>query len=57
MVYNDALLMDAISNWGEDGPLYTDTLGTPVMRETYDYAIRAYKGVELPPQLVKRNVQ
>lgn len=51
MVFNDALLMDAISNWGEDGPLYKDTLDKPVMKEVYEWALTAYKGVELPPQL------
>jgi hypothetical protein len=53
MVFNDALLMDAISNWGEDGPLYGDTLDgdPPNMREAYEYALKAYAGVELPPQL------
>ena len=51
MVFNDALFMDAVSNWGEDGPLYADTLDTPIMREVYEYALKAYSGVELPIQL------
>jgi hypothetical protein len=51
MVFNDCLLMDAISNWGEDGPLYRDTLDTEVMREVYEYGLKAYAGVEIPPQL------
>lgn len=53
MVFNDAALMDAISNWGEDGPLYKATLKRPIEQEIYNYAIRAYKDVELPPQLVR----
>jgi len=51
MVFNDCLLMDAISNWGEDGPLYADTLDTSVMREVHQYAMKAYAGVEIPEQL------
>jgi hypothetical protein len=57
MVFNDALLMDAISNWGEDGPLYAETLDRPVMKETYDWAVKAYAGVELPPQLRNPRIQ
>jgi hypothetical protein len=53
MVFNDALLMDAVSNWGEDGPLYATTLDEdgPHQRECYEWALRAFAGVELPPQL------
>lgn len=47
MVFNDCLLMDAVSNYGEDGPLYRDTLEGP-MRELYTYALKAYAGVALP---------
>ena len=56
MVYNDALLMDAISDWGIDGPLskdtYGDTLRGKLMAEIYAFACEAYKSAELPPQLV-----
>lgn len=48
MVFNDCLLMDAISNYGEDGPLYKDTLDGRPMREVYTYALKVYAGVELP---------
>lgn len=54
MVFNDSLLMDAISNWGEDGPLTKDTYteeNEAIMQEVYEYAQKAYAGVELPPQL------
>ena len=50
MVFNDMLLMDAISNWGEDGPLYADTIDGEAHRAVYDYAMKAYAGVDLPPQ-------
>ncbi len=50
MVFNDALLSDAVSNWGEDGPLYSDTLENDAHREVWDYAVKAYAGVELPEQ-------
>lgn len=56
MVYNDALMLDAVSNWGEDGPLYGDTLDTPTMREAYTYALNRYVGVPIPVQL-RRPVQ
>ena len=48
MVFNDALLSDAVSNWGEDGPLYADTLANDLHREVWDFAVKAYEGVELP---------
>jgi hypothetical protein len=53
MVFNDAAIIDSVSNWGEDGPLYKDTLDTPVMRELYDYAVEAFARVDLPAQLRK----
>lgn len=46
-LYNDALLMDAISNWGQDGPLSRDTYDDWT-REVYDFAVAAYKDVPLP---------
>jgi hypothetical protein len=52
MVFNDAVLMDAISNWGTDGPLYKDTI-TGDQAEVYDYAMKAFADVPLPAQLVK----
>ncbi len=43
MVYNDMLLMDAISDQGVDGPLYKDTVeGTQL--EILDFAVEAYAG-------------
>lgn len=51
MVFNDALLMDAISNWGEDGPLTRDTYDDDLHREIYEYAQKAYEGVEIPEKL------
>ena len=51
MVFNDALLADAVSGWGEDGPLYSDTLDNDAHREVWDYAVKAYAGVELPEKL------
>lgn len=51
MVFNDALLMDAISNWGKDGPLTKDTYDTDLEREVYEYAQKAYAGVEIPEKL------
>lgn len=51
MVFNDCLLMDAVSNWGEDGPLYKDMLDSEEMQEVYEYAMRAYANVEIPEQL------
>jgi hypothetical protein len=50
MVFNDALLMDAINGW--EAPLYVD--GYPegsLQREVYDYALKAFAGVEIPAQL------
>jgi hypothetical protein len=47
MVFNDCLFADAVSNYGEDGPLYKDTLEGPMV-ELYKYALKAYAGVELP---------
>jgi len=41
MVYNDMLAMDFVSNYGEDGPLYRDTVDG-VQLEVLEYAIRAY---------------
>ena len=56
MVYNDALLADAVSNWGEDGPLYESTLDGPVHKEVFEYAkkkinFREVKETELPKQV------
>jgi hypothetical protein len=48
MVYNDCLLSDAVSNWGEDGPLYESTLDNPLHAEVFEYARKAYFGVSLP---------
>jgi hypothetical protein len=53
-VFNDACLMDAISSWGEDGPLYKDTLDG-VMALAYDEALKLYEGVEIPPQIRNPN--
>lgn len=50
MVFNDALLMDAVGNWGELAPLYSATIKGR-QREVYDFALNAYVGVEIPPQL------
>jgi hypothetical protein len=52
MVYNDCLLMDAVSNWGEDGPLCYDTYDA-LHREVCDFAKKAYENanVEIPLQL------
>ncbi len=41
MVYNDAMLCDAISDYGKDGPLYKDTI-EGLQLEVYNYAIEAY---------------
>lgn len=41
MVYNDAALCDAISDYGKDGPLYKDTIDG-LQLEVYNYAIEAY---------------
>jgi hypothetical protein len=41
MVYNDMLFMDAVSDNGQDGPLYEDTC-TPEMLEVLNYARRMY---------------
>jgi hypothetical protein len=51
MVFNDACLMDAISGWGVDGPLYRDTLDRPVMRKAYTDALALYEGIEIPEKL------
>lgn len=51
MVFNDAALMDAISNWGEDGPLMYDTYRDDLHREIYSFAQKAYAAVEIPPQI------
>ena len=56
MVFNDALLMDAISAWGEDGPLTFDTYDDDLHREIYRYAQKAYAGVEIPKSLRKPSV-
>jgi hypothetical protein len=49
-VYNDMLLMDAISDQGKDGPLTRETYGDDsqgrLMREVLDYAIEAYEGAK-----------
>jgi hypothetical protein len=44
MVYNDMLLMDAISDHGKDGPLYVDALESEVEREVLKFALEAYAG-------------
>lgn len=41
MVFNDAVLMDAVSDYGTDGPLYRDTI-EGIHREVYDLAVRLY---------------
>ena len=46
MVFNDMCLMDAISNWGENGPLYKDTLDER-HAEVLSFALEAYKHVPL----------
>lgn len=47
MVYNDMLLMDAISDGGADGPLYKATVsGTQL--EILEYAMEAYAGAMWP---------
>ena len=47
MVYNDMLLMDAISDQGADGPLYRDTVeGTQL--EVLEFAVEAYAGANWP---------
>ena len=56
MIFNDALLMDAISAWGEDGPLTFDTYDDDLHREIYRYAQEAYAGVEIPESLRKPSV-
>jgi hypothetical protein len=48
MVYNDMLLMDAISDQGKDGPLYADTLESELEREVLKFAVEAYAGVRGP---------
>ncbi len=48
MMFNDALLLDAVSSWGEDGPLYRDTLDTPIERSIFWKACELYRGVTLP---------
>lgn len=48
MVYNDMLLMDAISDQGKDGPLYADTLETELERKILKLAIELYRGAQLP---------
>lgn len=57
MVFNDALLMDAISNWGEDGPLYETTVEGRQL-EILQWARQAYAEamVEIPQQLKKPGV-
>jgi hypothetical protein len=53
MVFNDSLLMDAVSDWGSDGPLYRDTLENDEQREMYDTVHKAFKdaNVEIPQKL------
>lgn len=41
MVFNDAALMDQISDYGTDGPLYRDTI-KETQREVYELAIKLY---------------
>lgn len=51
MVFNDALLADYVSDYGVDGPLYKDTLegkSNLVQKEAYNFAVGAYKNVDLP---------
>jgi len=48
MVFNDALLMDAISDYGKDGPLTYDTYEDDLHREVYAFAEKAYAGVPIP---------
>jgi len=57
MVFNDALLMDAISDWGKDGPLTKDTYDTDLEQEVYEYAQKAYAGVEIPEKLRRPKIQ
>lgn len=44
MVYNDMLLMDAISDNGIDGPLYETTVDGD-QREILEYAKKVYRGM------------
>jgi len=53
-IFNDACLMDAISDWGQDGPLYRDTLDEP-MASLYIEALKLYEGVEIPFQIRNPN--
>lgn len=41
MVHNDARMMDHISDYGQDGPLYKDTLDDPIMKTIYNYTTKA----------------
>ena len=50
MVFNDALLMDAIGDWGKLAPLYSASIDGR-QREVYEYALKAYAGVEIPAKL------
>lgn len=49
-VYNDSLLMDAISNWGEDGPLYEQTLDAGEL-QVFRLARDLFAGVPIPAAL------
>ena len=42
MIWNDALLCDAVSDHGKDGPLYEQTLDSPEHKEAWEWAKRAY---------------
>lgn len=47
MVFNDMLLMDAVSDWGKDGPLYETTCDKRQL-EVLEFAKKAYIDVEIP---------
>lgn len=53
MIFNDMLLMDAVSNWGEDGPLYKDTLDDDLHREAFAIAMKLYANVPIPEKVSK----
>jgi hypothetical protein len=52
MVFNDMLLMDAVSNWGIDGPLYKDTLDE-LHQEVYSFALERFAQVPIPEKVQK----
>ena len=48
MIFNDAVLCDYVSDYGNEGPLYKDTLDTELHKQAFAAALKAYGVDEIP---------